>query len=149
LSLLASDNYKVRRGIGLSGLLIALTVAACGGSDVGDIPTTSHPLATTVTTSDEMTSTTNQGPQDAPRLFDAASPAGIYRMTVGETSALRLGPDAETPRVEGKSVLLIEVAFLDDPGYKEWELRAVAPGETAITIFGPAGESTFEFVVVN
>ncbi len=146
---MASDNYRVRRGIGLSGLLIALTVTACGGSDIAEIPTTTHPLATTVTSSVEMTSTTNQEPQDAPRLFDAASPAGLYRMMVGQTSALRLSPGAEPPRVEGKSVLLIEVAYLDDPGYKEWELRAVAPGETAITIFGPAAESTFEFVVIN
>jgi predicted secreted protein len=80
-------------------------------------------------------------------LFTEKTAEGAYSMLVGDTSSLRLGPKSPPPEVEGSSVLVLELAFLTDPGYKEWELRAVEPGETTVTVESGSEPLTFLLVV--
>lgn len=125
-------------------------LAGCGRDDTVEEPTSSPTVEVTSTQpTEEPTTTPGSIPTEpAPRLFNADTPPGDYEMAIGQTSALRLAPDGPIPVVEGTSVLLIEVAFFEDPGYREWELRAVDVGTTSIQL--DEGEATtFRLVVTD
>ena len=44
----------------------------------------------------------------------------------------------EEPVVDGDAVQLVTVNYLQDPGFSEWVVMAVAPGEATITASGRA-----------
>lgn len=69
-----------------------------------------------------------------PRLLTPADDGRTYAMTVGQTTTLRLRDTAAPePEVEGDAVLLIAVTNVTASGAREWEVRAVEPGDATIT----------------
>ena len=79
-------------------------------------------------------------PRESPQvLMEADSGATIALPTGGETN-LRLSSDWvwEEPVVDGDAVQLAVVNYLQDPGFSEWVVMAVAPGEATITSSGVA-----------
>ncbi|MEV6576769.1 hypothetical protein AB0M92_01230 [Streptomyces sp. NPDC051582] len=74
------------------------------------------------------------------RVLTGADDGFAGRLTVGQTARLRLplpegGPQ---PTARGDAVLLIRVGNVTGTGHREWELRAVHPGTTRITVPRPA-----------
>lgn len=60
------------------------------------------------------------------------------KLVVGRTAELRLRGDYRwtAPQSSGDAVELIPVAFLRDPGYSAWEVRAMRSGTSAISASG-------------
>ena len=62
------------------------------------------------------------------------------RITVGPDAVVRLRLDSayvwEEPRLEGDSVELVPVDYIQDPGFREWELHPRAPGTTVVAAAG-------------
>ncbi|MFB7883020.1 hypothetical protein [Microbacterium sp. NPDC056057] len=74
-----------------------------------------------------------------PRFIGPTEDGRTFAMTVGQTTTLRLtDPQSPEPEVEGAAVLLIPVANVADGGAREWEVRAVEPGDAAIRSVGEA-----------
>jgi predicted secreted protein len=48
------------------------------------------------------------------------------------------------PKVRGRSVRLASVSYFSDPGFQEWEIRAVARGRARITATGQDQNCTAE-----
>lgn len=85
-----------------------------------------------------------------PEVFMEGTEGGRYLMEVGVTSMLRLfDPGSSLSSTEGASVEVIEVAYLTDPGFREWELRAVAAGATTITVETAEDVVTWELIVTD
>ena len=109
--------------------LLLVPLAACSGDEASGpaeepSPSTSEPAP----------------PRQSPQvLTEADSGAAIGLPTGGETS-LRLSSDWvwEEPVVDGDAVQLVTVNYLQDPGFSEWVVMAVAPGEATITASGRA-----------
>ncbi|MCI0685960.1 MAG: hypothetical protein L0Y54_01790 [Sporichthyaceae bacterium] len=61
-------------------------------------------------------------------------------LSVGESVSLRLVPPWvwETPTVRGSAAQVYPVDFVTDPGYQEWAIQAVRPGESTVRAFGDA-----------
>jgi len=57
---------------------------------------------------------------------------------MGQTAELRLTGTYRwsTAQASGEAVELVPIAFLRDPGYSAWEVRAVRPGTSAIYASG-------------
>ncbi|MFE2874717.1 hypothetical protein ACFXG6_26615 [Streptomyces roseus] len=73
------------------------------------------------------------------RVLTGADDGFAGRLAVGQTARLRLplpegGPQ---PTARGDAVLLIRVGNVTGSGHREWELRAVHPGTTRITVPRP------------
>jgi predicted secreted protein len=109
--------------------LVLLPLAACSGDEASGpaeepSPSTSEPAP----------------PRQSPQvLTEADSGATIALPTGGETS-LRLSSDWvwSEPIVDGDAVQLAIVNYLQDPGFYEWVVTAMAPGEATITSSGTA-----------
>ncbi|MFI6145097.1 hypothetical protein [Streptomyces sp. NPDC051109] len=74
------------------------------------------------------------------RVLTGADDGFAGRLAVGQTARLRLplpegGPE---PAARGDAVLLIRISDVTGSGHREWELRAVHPGTTRITVPRPA-----------
>ena len=83
----------------------------------------------------------------APRFIGPSDGGRTYAMTVGQTTTLRISdPDADAPEVEGTAVLLIAVANVTGSGAREWEVRAVEPGTSAIV--GAGQDASWEITLV-
>ena len=115
--------------------------------------TTASPLPDANSTSNSNTSgTTEPTPvpsnlEPAPRFFTEATPSGSYLFAVGDSATLQLAPDAPEPEPSGEAVVIIAMSSLAPTGNKQWELRAVANGETTITIDTSEGCRTWTLVV--
>jgi len=110
--------------------LVLLPLAACGGDEA------SGPAEEPAASTSQPVPPPRQSPQV---LTEADSGATIALPTGGETS-LRLSSDWvwEEPVVDGDAVQLVPVNYLRDPGFSEWIVMAVAPGEATITSSGTA-----------
>ena len=110
-------------------VLVLLPLAACGGDEASGpaeepSPSTSEPAP----------------PRQSPQvLTEADSGAAVALPTGGETS-LRLSSDWvwSEPVVDGDAVSLAVVNYIQDPGFSEWVVMAVEPGEATITSSGRA-----------
>ncbi|MFE2549243.1 hypothetical protein ACFXGI_11930 [Streptomyces sp. NPDC059355] len=77
------------------------------------------------------------------RVLTGADDGFAGRLAVGQTARLRLplpegGPQ---PTARGDAVQLIRVSNVTGSGHREWELRAVRPGTTRITVPRPPSAS--------
>lgn len=110
--------------------LVLLPLAACSGDEA------SGPAEEPSPSTSEPAPAPRQSPQ---ALTEADSGATIALPTGGETS-LRLSSDWvwSEPVVDGDAVQLATVNYLQDPGFSEWVVTAVAPGEATITSSGTA-----------
>jgi predicted secreted protein len=109
--------------------LVLLPLAACGGDEA------SGPA-------EEPSPSTGERapPRQSPQvLTEADSGATIALPTGGETS-LRLSSDWvwSEPVVDGDAVQLAVVNYIQDPGFSEWVVTAVEPGEATISSSGTA-----------
>ncbi len=135
-------------------MVVALTVlgAACGQTGPEGTTATSEAVSTTTSTTIRADTTTvsEDDMSPVPEVFMEDTDGGRYLMEIGATSMLRLfDPDSSLSSTEGESVEVIEVAYLTDPGFREWELRAVAAGVTTITIETAQDVVTWELVVTD
>ena len=109
--------------------LLLVPLAACSGDEAsGPVeepsPSTSEPAP----------------PRQSPQvLTEADSGATVALPTGGETS-LRLSSDWvwSEPVVDGDAVSLAVVNYIQDPGFSEWVVTAVEPGEATIASSGTA-----------
>jgi hypothetical protein len=110
--------------------VVLLPLAGCSGDDA------SGPAAEPSPSTSEPAPAPRQSPQV---LTEADSDATIALPTGGETS-LRLSSDWvwSEPVVDGDAVQLATVNYLQDPGFSEWVVTPVAPGEATITSSGTA-----------
>ena len=135
-------------------MVVALTLlgAACGQTSPEGTTATTEAVTTTTstTTRADTTTSTEDDMSPVPEVFMEDTEGGRYLMEIGVTSMLRLfDPDSSLSSTEGESVEVIEVAYLADPGFREWELRAVAAGATTITIETAQDVVTWELVVTD
>ena len=134
-------------------MVVALTFlgAACGQtSPEGTTATTEAATTTSTTTRADTTTSSEDDMRPVPKVFMEDTEGGRYHLEIGVTSMLRLiEPDSSLSSTKGGSVEVIEVAYLTDPGFREWELRAVAAGATTITIETAQEVVTWELVVTD
>lgn len=150
--MVATDKLRTWGGSVLP-MVVALTllVSACGQTSPEGTTATTEDVSTTTTSTTIRADTTTPSEDDmspVPEVFMEDTEGGRYHMEIGATSMLRLfDPDSSLSSTEGESVEVIEVAYLTDPGFREWELRAVAAGATTIKIETAQDVVTWELVV--
>ncbi len=77
--------------------------------------------------------TTDLADKPIPRTVTPDDDGTTYMMRLEQSSRLVVpDPMAPEPRVEGQSVLVIEVLNIQPTGKREWELMPVAPGRTVL-----------------
>jgi predicted secreted protein len=109
--------------------LALIPLAACaddeGSSPAGEPAGTSEPAP---------------APQQSPQVITEADSGAAYALPMGSETSLRLSSDWvwEEPVVDGDAVQLAPVNYIQDPGFSEWLVTAVAPGEATITSSGTA-----------
>lgn len=135
----------------ISVALAAIVVAGCGddGSDAavesaadeGSQPTTVDTEAAPgsgPTASDDVI-------VPAPSIVSPADDGSVFAMEIGDVVDFVVGdPFAPDPRVIGTSIEVVEVVNIDGSGGRQWELRAIDIGPTAISSDGsPSYSLTF------
>lgn len=109
--------------------LALIPLAACadddGSSPAGEPAGTSEPAPV---------------PQQSPQVITEADAGATYVLSTGGETSLRLSSDWvwEEPVVDGDAGLLAPVNYMQDPGFSEWLVTAVGPGEATITSSGTA-----------
>jgi hypothetical protein len=97
--------------------LVVLALVACGGDGDG---------------------APGEPPPPAPDAIDAADSGKTFELAVGAETSLRLSSEYswEEPVLSGDTVELSPVDYLQDPGFTEWLVRAVRPGDAVISSEG-------------
>ncbi|SFR92550.1 hypothetical protein SAMN04487846_0665 [Microbacterium sp. cf046] len=130
----------MKRWLPALALLAVLTGCASAGSPPNGESVSPEP------TPSASASTSEEPGAPVPRFVTPDDDGQTYGMTVGQTTTLRIDdPDAPEPDVEGESVLLIQIVNVAESGTREWEVRAVEPGEA--TVSGVAGDTTWAIVL--
>jgi hypothetical protein len=76
---------------------------------------------------------TDSADKPVPRTVTPGDDGTTYRMRLEQSSKLVVpDPMAPEPRVEGRSVMVVEVLNIQPTGKREWELQAVEPGRTVL-----------------
>jgi predicted secreted protein len=80
--------------------------------------------------------TTSPGP--APLVVTQADDGRLISLTVGAEVPLRLESSWawDQPAIDGDAVGLTQVDYFADPGFMEWIVTAVRPGDAAVTATG-------------
>jgi predicted secreted protein len=81
--------------------------------------------------------------ETVPDAITAPDSGTSYTLAVGDETSLRLSSEYvwSEPVVEGGGIEVDRVDYLQDPGFSEWLVRAVAPGSATISSLGdPACE---------
>lgn len=162
----------VRRLLAAAGaLVVALPGAGCGsdapGTDIGTSrPTVATTAATTptpptapttVATPDSTANTvdttaarasTSTEPGDEPiagagMTFGQGDDGAVILLRVGESARLLLPAGAVCQPATGGAVELIEFTFIDAAGQSEFEVRAVAAGQSEVSCADPELQLTF------
>ena len=122
------------RAAAAAAAVAALALAACGGGDGGAPAVTAPPGA---------------GAEPAPDAITEAHAGATFALRAGDTVPLRLTSDVAWTgaEVDGGAVVLSPVDYFQDPGFREWEVRAVAPGTATVRAEGD-GREPFEVVLV-
>ncbi|MFF3647664.1 hypothetical protein ACFYXV_03310 [Streptomyces sp. NPDC002181] len=138
-----------RRLVCLAALALAFT--GCGGGEVPPPQKNEHGSGgsgdpeggTSATAGGTNATAAGTRPPAQGRVLTGADDGFAGRLTVGQTARLRLPlPEGGAePAAEGDAVLLIPVGNVTGTGHREWELRAVHPGTTRITVPRPGAAS--------
>lgn len=136
----------VRRSV--TGMLVmAITVAACGGSTSDDTPgepapTTSVAPDTTAGTPADTAPPTTVSDEERSHLEDRSTitqndTGKVFSTTVGNRIELQLSSDWlwSQPRINSP-YQLVEINFVTDPGFSAWEILIEEPGEVIIEASG-------------
>ncbi|MEV4413781.1 hypothetical protein [Catellatospora sp. NPDC049609] len=110
----------------LAGLVVLALLTGCGAGGPAAAPSASPATP-------QVTRTTEEG---RPRVLTEADDGAVVPLSVGQTATLRLtGPEGgPEPAVTGDAVLLIRIANVTGSGAREWEIRAVRPGDGTVTV---------------
>ena len=143
----------------LTALILVAALAGCAGCASGGPPGTGAPVPEPTSSGPPPSATPAPAPSEpspsataaapVPRFIGPAEDGRTFAMTPGQTTTLRLtDPSAPEPEVEGAAVLLIPIANVADGGAREWEVRAVEPGDAVLR---SAGEPpwTIAFIVAE
>ncbi|MFD8793734.1 hypothetical protein [Streptomyces vinaceus] len=122
-----------RRLVCLAALALAFT--GCGGGEARPPQKGTHASGAGGSGGTGGTPPPAQG-----RVLTGADDGFAGRLSVGQTARLRLPlPEGgQEPTAEGDAVLLIRISNVTGTGHREWELRAVHPGTTRISIPRPS-----------
>ncbi|MDX1511533.1 MAG: hypothetical protein R3249_09315 [Nitriliruptorales bacterium] len=116
------------------------TVSPSATPTIEPSPTTpSTPPAPTPSPSPTQPTPTPSPPPPAPTILTADDSGGTFRVGVGEVLLVRLGEEGmrwSDLSQSGDAVAVHERLFLVDPGYREWEVTGVKPGESVLTSTG-------------
>jgi hypothetical protein len=86
--------------------------------------------------------------EPVPRFVGPADDGRAFTMTVDQTTTLRMtDAGADDPVVDGGAVLVIAVANVSGGDAREWEIRAVEPGEATVQGSTTEGDWSIVFVV--
>ena len=138
-------------------LLVTMLTSACGTQVESDGTEGDHSVSTptvvataaTVPSTTAPTTTEAMTMHPAPRFFTPATPPGRYGMVVGGSATLQLPTTAGVPELRGNSVELIDLASPAPAGSRQWELRALEPGETRVTVVADGRAITWMLVVTR
>jgi hypothetical protein len=117
-----------------------------------DAPTSGGPMddgSSTPGTTDGQDGTAVPAELGPGALLTNADNGALVRLAPGEEVSLRLTPPLQDgdPDVADPEVLeVVPVQHFADPGYAEYELLALAPGRTTVTV--PAADGTVLLVLV-
>jgi hypothetical protein len=77
-------------------------------------------------------------PEPAPAVVTQADDGRLIGLSVGAEVPLRLDSAWawDQPAVDGDAVALTQVDYFVDPGYMEWIVTALGPGDATITASG-------------
>ena len=77
-------------------------------------------------------------PEPAPAVLTEADDGRLISMTIGAEVPLRLDSSWawDQPAVDGDVVSLTQVDYFADPGFMEWIVTAVGPGDAVVTTAG-------------
>ena len=77
-------------------------------------------------------------PEPAPSVVTQAHHGRLISLTVGGEVPLRLDSSWlwDQPAVDADAVVLTPVDYFADPGFMEWIVTAVAPGDAVVTAAG-------------
>jgi hypothetical protein len=77
-------------------------------------------------------------PKQAPQVITEEDGGATVTLPVGGETNLRLSSEYVwgEPAVRGEAVRLTRVDYLQDPGFSEWVVMAVAPGKATIVAAG-------------
>ncbi|MET9517316.1 hypothetical protein [Streptomyces sp. NPDC002994] len=145
-------------------LSLGVAAAACTdppGPSGGNSTTTATPAPTTATArpspsrTTELPSPSHSKPSPAPSASSLVLTEDDSGRTVtlssGVTARLRLdGRRRWTPPAvegDGAAVVLVPVDYETDPGFREWEVRALRPGNALIRTTGHPGPSRIRITV--
>lgn len=97
--------------------LVVLALVACGGGE--------DPVS-------------GDGASEAPESITADASGETFMLAPGAETSLRLSSEYvwDEPVVSGDAVELSPVAYLQDPGFSEWLVRAVGTGSATISSLG-------------
>lgn len=79
-------------------------------------------------------------PRQSPQVLTQADSGAAVALPIGGETSLRLSSDWvwSEPVVDGDAVSLAVVNYIQDPGFSEWVVTAVEPGEATIASSGTA-----------
>jgi hypothetical protein len=82
--------------------------------------------------------TTAPPPKQAPQVITEDDAGSTVMLPIGSETNLRLSNDYAwvEPGVRGEAVQLTRVDYIQDPGFSEWVVMAVAPGKATIVASG-------------
>ena len=112
-------------------ILFLVFVPACGtGGEPGASPTPPPPPPTAPAP--------ETAPSEGQPILTDAERGRTVTLRVGESALLRLHPPVQwdEPSFSGPHVQASQVNYFDDPGFLEWELRAVSPGSVVVSSAG-------------
>ena len=77
-------------------------------------------------------------PEPAPAVVTEADDGRLISLTIGSEVPLRLDSSWawDQPAVDGNVVSLTQVDYFTDPGFMEWIVTAVGPGDAVVTTAG-------------
>ena len=100
-------------------------------------------------------------PEPAPPVLTQADDGRLISLTIGAEVPLRLDSSWawDQPAVDRDAVALTQVDYFADPGFMEWIVTALRPGDAAVTATGapncgdesrcPPMEVRIDFLVVG
>jgi predicted secreted protein len=139
------------RGLFVACVLTA-AIASCGGNGPSGATMTSSALEAAEPTRTGQTaepttvesSTPRQdadmttSPEPVPAVVTEADNGRLINLTVGAEVRLRLESSWawDQPAADGDAVAFTQVEYFADPGFTEWIVTAVQPGDAAVTASG-------------
>jgi hypothetical protein len=115
----------------IAGIVALALLTGCGGGEPPHAPPAASTSPTPATGAPPAPPVPARG-----RILTAADDGFVGRLAVGETALLRLPPPegGPEPTASNESVILVRINNITETGYREWEIRAVRPGASHVSV---------------